>query len=259
MQKEELLLKFAKIGPVSPRKLLIAHGLFGSGRNWGGIAKALSATHEITVVDMRNHGQSPRNDDMSYFDMAADLAEVIRKQGAPVDVLGHSMGGKAAMVLALQEPDLVNRLVVGDIAPVAYSHSHAGHIDAMAALDLSAVSRRSEADRALAEAVPDRGIRAFLLQSLVFEEGKGRWLLNLPVLREHMSEFVGFPKMDAPFEKPALFVGGAESDYVSAEGRSEIQRLFPRSRVVMLKGAGHWLHADQPEAFAKTVSAFLAV
>ena len=252
------MLNIARFGSVSRRKLLIAHGLFGSGRNWGGIAKALSATHEIVVVDMRNHGQSFRSERMSYFDMAEDLAEVIRAEGGKMNVLGHSMGGKAAMILALQEPDLVDRLIVGDMAPVSYEHSHAGNVEAMQALDLTTVSRRADADRALAEAVPDRGVRGFLLQSLVFEEGQGRWLLNLPVLRECMPQFVGFPQMEGSFDKPALFLGGARSKYISSDGRVEIQRLFPQSRVVMLKDAGHWLHADQPEAFVKTVSAFLS-
>lgn len=252
------MLKIARFGDRSQRKLLIAHGLFGSARNWGGIARALAATHEVLAVDMRNHGHSFHADAMDYPAMAADLAEVIRAEGGPMDVLGHSMGGKAAMMLALEAPEMVRRLVVGDIAPVSYGHSHIGHIDAMQALDLGSVSRRSEADRALAQAVPERGVRAFLLQSLEFEGGEGRWRLNLPVLRAAMETLVSFPDAKGQFNGPAMFLGGAQSDYISADGRAAIQRHFPAARVVMLKGAGHWLHADQPEAFAKTVSAFLA-
>lgn len=259
MQKEAKMLELTRFGEGSRRKLLIAHGLFGSARNWGAIAKSLSATFEVVVVDMRNHGQSFHSDDMDYSAMAGDLAEVIQAEGGRMSVLGHSMGGKAAMMLALTAPQMVERLVVGDIAPVSYGHSHMEHIDAMQGLDLSKVMRRSDADRALAEVVSDRGVRAFLLQSLDISGGQARWRLNLPVLRAHMQTFVSFPQVEGAFEGPTLFLGGAQSEYITAEGRRAIQRHFPGAHVVMLKNAGHWLHADQPEAFTKTVSAFLNV
>ena len=239
------------------RKLLIAHGLFGSARNWGGVAKALGTGREVVAVDMRNHGRSFRDAVMDYPAMAADLAAVIRAEGGRMDVLGHSMGGKAAMALAVTEPDLVGRLVVGDIAPVRYDHSHAGLIDAMEAVDLSAVARRGDAEVQLAGLVEDRGIRAFLLQSLETGTGPARWRLNLPVLRASMPTLVDFPDLGGAFGGPALFVSGSTSDYVGDGARPAIRRLFPRARLVTLKGAGHWLHADSPDAFARTVAAFL--
>ena len=251
------MLSLVEYGVSSSPGLLIAHGLFGSARNWGAIAKDLSATHHVIVVDMRNHGNSPHEPAMTYADMAQDLAEIIRSRGR-MAVLGHSMGGKAAMMLALTQPDLVTRLIVGDIAPVSYQHSHLSHIDAMEAVDLTAVARRKDADAALAQHIPDRSIRGFLLQSLSIENGTASWKLNLPVLRDAMETLVDFPEMTATYTGPALFVAGAQSDYVSAQGRAAIQTHFPGAHLVKLKNAGHWLHADQPAAFTATVKAFLA-
>jgi esterase len=153
-------------GDASAPALLIVHGLFGSARNWGAIAKRLSDRGLVIAPDMRNHGQSPWFDEHRYPAMADDLAMLIEAHGAPVDVIGHSMGGKAAMALALRRPELIRRLVVADIAPVTYGHTQIPLIDAMRELDLSGTPTRSEADRRLAERVQSAGVRAFLLQSL---------------------------------------------------------------------------------------------
>lgn len=250
-------LKIEQYGAKEQPCLLIAHGLFGSGRNWKAIATRLSKRFRVLTVDMRNHGNSPFAPEMTYAAMADDLREIVEAEG-PLSLLGHSMGGKTSMVLALTAPAGIERLIVGDIAPVAYGHTQTPLIDAMAAVDLSAVTRRSDADRQLAERVEDRAIRAFLIQSLAIEDGVARWRLNLPVLRTHMPEIIGFPDLSGTFEGPTLFAVGAASDYMTAEGRERAKALFPRHRVVSLKGAGHWLHADQPEAFAATVAAFLS-
>ncbi|MEL6424115.1 MAG: alpha/beta fold hydrolase [Pseudomonadota bacterium] len=239
------------------RPILIAHGLFGSGRNWGAIAKRLAQTRPVTTVDMRNHGSSFRAPTQSYEEMAADLAEVIRDHDGPMDVLGHSMGGKAAMALALTEPERVARLIVGDIAPVSYGHSHSGYIAAMRALDLSSITRRSEADRALRESIDDAAQRAFLLQSLQVTDGRAVWLLNLDALDAAMPQILDFPTFSTSFDRPALFVSGSESAYVTAEHRPAIRALFPAARFVAIKGAGHWLHADNPNAFVEVVEGFL--
>ena len=233
--------------------LLIVHGLYGSARNWGVIAKRLSDTRRTVAVDMRNHGESPRADRQDYADMAGDLGAVIDGRW---DVLGHSMGGKAAMVLALGNPDKVRRLVVADIAPVAYGHSQQKYIDAMRSVDLSTVSTRGDADRQLRETVPDDGIRAFLLQSLDVRER--RWRLNLDVLTAEMSRIVGFPDgISGSFDGPALFLSGGESDYVLPEHRDRIRELFPRARFAKIPGAGHWLHAEKPREFEAAVRVFL--
>jgi pimeloyl-ACP methyl ester carboxylesterase len=232
--------------------LLIAHGLFGSARNWGVIAKRLAATRRVVAVDMRNHGDSPWSPVHDYPAMAADLAEAALGRS---DVLGHSMGGKAAMLLALTYPDKVNRLVVGDIAPVAYSHTQAHLVEAMAALDLSALDSRGDADRALAAAVPDPGVRAFLLQSLDLRER--RWRLNLAALGTEMPKILSFPEVAGRFGGPALFLSGANSPYVLPEHLDRIRTLFPAARFARIPGAGHWLHAEKPREFEAAVQTFL--
>ena len=239
--------------------LLIVHGLFGSARNWGAIAKRLSTRGPVLAVDMRNHGESPRFGQHGYPEMAFDLAEVIEAEGGPVDVLGHSMGGKATMWLALDRPELVRRLIVADIAPVGYGHSQKQHIEAMRGLPLDGLASRGEADRRLAEAVADPGLRAFFLQSLDLKADPPRWRLNLDVLEAEMPRILGWPDTAgmAPFAGPALFLAGGASDYVRAEHRGGIRTLFPRARFARLPGAGHWLHAERPREFAEAVRVFL--
>ena len=235
--------------------LLIAHGLYGSARNWGVIAKRLSDTRKVIAVDMRNHGASPWVSSHTYPEMAADLAEVLAVQDGPFDVLGHSMGGKAAMTLALQHPDLVGRLIVADIAPVPYEHSQIRYVDALKSVDLSGLEKRSDAAERMAPLIDDPALIPFFLQSL--DVAAGRWRLNLDALGAAMPDIMGFPQIDTSFERPALFLTGGQSDYVQPEHRPEIKRLFPKARFVKLPGAGHWLHAEEPRAFEATVRAWL--
>jgi esterase len=246
---------FGEPGALPP--LLIVHGLFGSARNWGAIARRLADSRRVVTVDMRNHGDSFRAPSQSYADMAADLAEVIEAEGGRMDVVGHSMGGKAAMQLALTRGNLVNRLVVADIAPAAYGHTQAHLVAAMQALDLSGLASRGEADRRLAPAVPDDGTRAFLLQSLDLKAAPPGWKLNLEVLGAEMDKIIGWPGTGGRFEGPVLFLSGAESTYVRPEHRDEIRRLFPAARFARIPGAGHWLHADRPREFDAALRVFL--
>lgn len=251
------LLTATRYGADAPgRPLLIAHGLFGSARNWGVIAKRLSSNRPLIAVDMRNHGESFRSPDHGYPDMAGDLARIIDAEGGQADVLGHSMGGKAAMLLALDRPDLVHRLIVADIAPVSYNHSQMPYLIAMRDLDLEGVASRSDADARLARTVDDPGIRAFLLQSL--DVAAGRWRLNLPALEAAMPAILGFPDVTGAFDGPTLFLSGAASDYVAPAHRPTIKSLFPKARFARIPGAGHWLHAEEPRAFEAAVSAFLS-
>jgi len=238
--------------------LLIVHGLFGSARNWGVIARRMAASRDVLAVDMRNHGESPRFASQSYPDMAADLAEVIRTTGRAMDIMGHSMGGKAAMQLALTEPELVNRLVVADIAPVAYGHDQTRHIEAMRALDLVGVTTRGEADRRLAATIEDAGLRAFFLQSLDLKSDPPEWRLNLDVLEADMAKIVGWPGTQGRFEGSTLFLSGANSQYVLPEHRDTIRALFPAARFAKIPDAGHWLHAEKPREFEETLRVFLA-
>lgn len=230
--------------------LLIAHGLFGSARNWGVIAKRLSQTRPVVAVDMRNHGSSPWHDTQSYTDMADDLARVMNQ---PMDVLGHSMGGKAAMTLALRNPDDVKRLVVADIAPVSYSHTQMGPITAMRRVNLDDVASRADARDQLGPLDP--GVPDFLLQSLDMKEK--RWRLNLDVLAAEMDKIIGFPDISGTFTGPTLFLSGGNSDYVTSEHRPHIKSLFPAARFAKIPGAGHWLHAEKPREFEAAVAAFL--
>lgn len=242
-------------GPRPP--LLIAHGLFGSARNWGAIAKRLSASRQVISVDMRNHGTSPWRPTHGYDGLAGDLAEVISLNGGKADVLGHSMGGKAAMMLALTRPKFVNRLVVADIAPVGYSHTQTHLIHAMRGLDLTGLTSRMEADKRLAAAIDDPATRAFLLQSLDLQADPPRWRLNLDVLEAEMSRLVGWPDVAGRFTSPSLFITGAESTYVDENGRARIEAQFADPEFVEIEGAGHWLHAEKPREFETAVAAFL--
>jgi esterase len=234
--------------------LVIAHGLFGSARNWNVIAKRLSENRPVITVDMRNHGPSPWFDTQSYFDMADDLAKVIGQNG-PCDVMGHSMGGKATMVLAVKHPELLRKLIVADIAPVTYGHTQMGPIDAMRGVDLDVVTSRGDAIAQLTGL--ETGVPEFLMQSLDLKEK--RWRFNLDVLADDMDKIIGFPELDGTFDGPTLFLSGATSDYVQADHRPTIKALFPAARFAKIPGAGHWLHAQKPHEFEAAVAAFLAM
>jgi len=252
------MLNIVTHGPVTELpSLLIAHGLYGSARNWGVIAKRLSDTRQVIAVDMRNHGDSPRSADHSYPALAGDLAEVIAAHGGRMDVLGHSMGGKAAMVLALTHPSSVNRLIVADIAPVAYSHSRIQirFIEAMRAVDLSRVRKRADAVAQLALHVDDPTLQSFFTQSL--DVANQRWLLNLEALADQMPQIMGFPEGLGAFDGPVLMLSGATSDYVAPQHRATIRQHFPKARFARIADAGHWLHAEKPREFEASVRVFL--
>jgi len=188
---------------------------------------------------MRNHGDSPWFDSHGYEDMAGDLAQVIGHLRGAWDVLGHSMGGKAAMALA---------------APVGYDHEQMQFIEAMKAVDLSRVEKRSDALEQL-EAIEDPQLRAFFLQSL---DIKARaWRLKLNALAAEMPKILSFPRCETAFDGPVLFLSGAESHYVTRDHRPEIKRLFPQAQFAKIPGAGHWLHAEKPRDFEAAVTAWL--
>ncbi|MEM9392934.1 MAG: alpha/beta fold hydrolase [Pseudomonadota bacterium] len=238
--------------------LVIVHGLFGSAKNWGAIAKRMAKTRHVISVDVRNHGDSPHLPSHSYLDLASDLADVIEAQGQRADVLGHSMGGKAAMVLALTRPELVSRLVIVDIAPASYGHTQTPMIDAMESVDLGKVQMRRDVDQALQSQVPDLPTRAFLTQSLDLSGAAPRWRLNLPVLRAEMDKIIGFPEVSGVYSGPAYFLSGGASDYVEPHHHAKIFSLFPNATLDEIEGAGHWVHAESPAPFIEKVQAFLS-
>ncbi|MEM9911760.1 MAG: alpha/beta fold hydrolase [Pseudomonadota bacterium] len=236
--------------------LVVAHGLYGSARNWGAIARALSDRGPVLAVDHRNHGQSPWHDTHRYEDLADDLAQTIEAHSTgPVDLLGHSMGGKAAMTLALTKPEHVNRLIIADIAPVAYNHSQLEYIHAMRAVDLSTRLRRTEVEAQLRRGVGDTMLASFFSQS--YNPKDGTWHLNLDVLERDMTYILGFPDLDAQFRAPTLFLSGGASDYVGPEHRATIKHLFPAAIFLKIPGAGHWLHAEKPQEFTATTRHWL--
>ncbi|HEX2528413.1 MAG TPA: alpha/beta fold hydrolase [Geminicoccus sp.] len=249
--------------PGEGRPLVILHGLLGSGRNWLGPARKLNGSgRRVVMADMRNHGQSPWGRPMTYEAMADDVIELIGRLGAgPVDLLGHSMGGKAAMNLALRQPELLARLILVDIAPVAYSHrSFADYIEAMRAVDLAAIQRRGDADTLLATSIDDVGMRGFLLQNLESDHHHGfRWRVDLELLANSLPELVGWsePAGVRPYPGPALALRGALSSYVREESLPEFRRLFPKLKVVPIPEAAHWPHVEAPEPFFAALVSFL--
>jgi len=239
--------------------LVILHGLFGSGRNWSGFARRLVG-RRVIMVDARNHGASPWADEMTYVDMAGDVLELIAALSLDRPaLLGHSMGGKTAMTAALMRPGAIGALIVADVAPAAYSHSHLPLVRVMQALDLTGVARRADADAALADEVPEPAMRDFILQNLVFEGGAARWRINLDAIAANMAPLIGWsvPPGAGLYDGPALFVHGGMSSYVRPEHHAGIRRLFPKARIVAIDAAGHWIHADRPAEFMEATERFL--
>jgi len=242
------------------RPLILLHGLFGSLINWQQIARNLSTKHHVIVPDLRNHGRSPHAPDVSYQAMAGDILQLLDELRLPEAVfIGHSMGGKLAMWLALTSPDRVSQLVCIDMAPVAYQSSFGGILQGLVALPLDQIDSRKTADAWLAPAVPVKPVRDFLLQNLQHTQDGWRWRNNLAALNAAIDIILDFPSIPAGhcYTGPALFVYGSESDYVLAEYHSRILALFPAAELQSIAGAGHWVYADQPEAFLHTLNSRL--
>lgn len=240
--------------------LVLLHGLFGAGQNWGGIRRALEPRYRVLTPDLRNHGASPRAAAMDYATMAADIAETLDAAGVPrAAVLGHSMGGKVAMAFALAHPGRVERLVVADIAPVRYRPALRAYIDAMQAVPLHPGLTRKQADAVLAGAIPEPGIRAFLLQSLRFEVEPPAWRLGLAELAAAMPAIEDFtPPPGATFGGKVLVMAGEQSGYVRPEHHAAFRALFPAVTFTTIPKAGHWVHAENPQGFLAALEAFLA-
>jgi esterase len=240
--------------------VVVLHGLLGSARNWTSIAKQLAPTHRVRTVDLRNHGRSPWAETMSFDEMAGDVAALIdRHDLGPAAVIGHSLGGKVAMRLALLHAELVERLVIVDVAPVAYAHTFGPFVEAMQQIDLATVHRRVDADLQLEQTIGDAVVRNFLLQNLIKTDAGFVWQVNLPALASNMSELLGFPDAGEPvaYAGPTLFVAGGRSRYIKDEHRPLIARLFPHVEHAVIAGAGHWAHAERPTEFLAEIRRFL--
>ena len=250
------MLNYMTFGDEKSPPVMIVHGLYGSGKNWGVIAKRLSDQFFVITVDLRNHGDSPWLDTHNYHVMADDLVEVINSLNIKPNIIGHSMGGKAAMVLALKRPNLVRNLIIADIAPVKYEHDQSQFIEAMQKVDLSKVEKRSDATLALSKFVEDKSLQNFFTQSLDIKAK--RWKLNLKVLRSEMSEILSFPEIEGEFSGHSLFLKGEKSDYIKSEHRKLIKSLFTKARFATFKEAGHWLHAEKPREFESAARLFFS-
>lgn len=238
--------------------LLILHGLLGAGGNWHTLSNTAFGPHfTVFTVDLRNHGRSPHSDVFDYPSMVEDLLEFLETHALPhAHVLGHSMGGKVAMHLALAHPARVDRLVVVDMAPRAYPPRHLEILEALGGLDLATLGSRGEIDAALARRITSRPIRQFLLKNLDFRDGRYGWKMNLPAIHRNYAQINTL--IDAGrFDGPALFVRGGASDYVEDADLPAIRALFPHAEIVTIDGAGHWVHAERPDALAAAVLGFL--
>ncbi|QRZ61832.1 alpha/beta fold hydrolase [Rothia sp. ZJ932] len=243
------------------QRVAFLHGLMGRGKNFTRIARGLGDDFTVLLMDMPNHGASGWTQDFDYARMADLVAENLRKGFAhesPVDIVGHSMGGKIAMLLALRHPELVNRLVVMDIAPNDSKGSFTVLLDSLLSLNLKTLTSRSAAGDEVSDRVPDAGVRGFLLQNLARGQDGFYWEPNLGMLRENLDAIMGW---DAPDEEPfagqVLWVAGGNSNYIQPEDTPTMRALFPKVRKITVKGAGHWVHADKPDAVIEILSVFL--
>ncbi len=241
-------------------KIVILHGLLGAARNWGAVARDLSTDHHVICLDLPNHGGSDWIDRMDYPFQAEILGHWIAEHGGPMVVLGHSMGGKIAMTLAVTKPDLVRAALIADIAPVAYDHDFTGFTRAMRAAPVATLTKRAEVEEHLAQDLADARIRAFLMQNLESTLQGFRWRANLDAIDANHDFILGFPDFpdQVRYDGPALFISGGLSHYVTADRHPAIQRLFPQAEFQVLEGCGHWLHADNPQGFIAGVRGFLA-
>lgn len=251
-----MILHATEAGAGPPVALL--HGLFGAAGNFAAIQRRLGATRRVIAFDLRNHGDSPHDPAMSYAVMAEDVLDSLAALGVPrAALVGHSMGGKVAMRAALLRPDRVERLLVADIAPVRYDPAFRAIADAMLALPLAPGLTRAAADAALSPAVPDAAVRGFLLQNLRLGPAPA-WRIGLREIAAGLPDIEGWDAPDgARYDGPVLMLRGERSGYVRPEHRPAVRALFPLARFTALRGAGHWLHADAPDAFFEVARAFL--
>jgi len=251
-------LSFTEQGQGQP--IVILHGLFGSKRNWGTVAKALAKDYRVFCLDLRNHGESPWADGMTYAALAADVARFIYHHGIePCTLIGHSMGGKAAMMLALRKPALVCRLVVVDISPVPRETDIGAYIQVLADVPLTSCKTRNDVEEHLAHTVTNPGVRQFLLQNLVRRDNVFCWRLNLSAIDAGLKDICDFQPLaqDICYQGPTQFIIGGKSDYVLAHHLATIKTLFPKTTTSTINKAGHWVHAEAPDEFLASVTSFL--
>jgi esterase len=256
-ETQTMQLNFQTYGTGSP--LLILHGLFGSLDNWHTISRSLGETWQVFALDLRNHGRSPHSDVLDYEVMVEDVAKFIETHGLRrAHLLGHSLGGKVAMLSALHHPELVEKLIVADMSPRAYPPSHLTILAALRGLDLGSFHSRNEIDAALSAQIPEPAVRQFLLKNVGRDEaGAFVWKMNLAAIDKNYPLLIRGISSDRAFEGPALFISGGQSDYIRPGDHDLITQLFPQAQFSTIAKAGHWLHAEAPQEFLKISSDFL--
>ncbi|WCL82083.1 alpha/beta fold hydrolase [Saprospira sp. CCB-QB6] len=249
-------LNFKQYGAGKP--IVIMHGMFGMLDNWQYVAKELAEEYMVFLVDLRNHGKSPHSEEFSYALMADDVRKFMEENWLyEAKIVGHSMGGKVAMQLALEEPDMVEQLVVVDIAPKSYRGNHETIIAAMQSLPLGELENRSAAEAHLRKSIHEEGVVQFLLKNLSRERTGGyRWKMNLPVIASHYREILANSLPEEQYEGPTLFIQGLNSHYINPEELSDYQHYFPAAQITPIADAGHWVHAEQPQAFLAALRKF---
>lgn len=243
-----------------PMDLVFLHGLFGQGKNWTTIARGLEEVATSHLLDLPNHGRSSWTVEFTLDNQTDEVAAWLQENfDHPVAVVGHSLGGKVAMRLALRYPELVERLLVSDISPTRNEATtdFSSLVSAMRNLSLEHLESRSEADRRMAAQVPDASVRGFLLQNLRRQEGTWAWTCNLDLLGDSLYIIGGWPPLDDVYEGVVYWVAGGLSNYVLPAHREPMQELFPKVISVTIKTAAHWVHADEPAIFIATVKHFL--
>ena len=250
-------LNFKEFGQGDP--IIILHGMFGTSDNWQTLAKKLAHDYLVYIVDLRNHGRSPHNNEFNYQVMAEDLRMFMESQWMyEARIIGHSMGGKTAMQFALNNPDMVEKLVVVDIANESYKGGHESIFKALFSLDLEKTDNRKEADAFLKNQIEDFGVRQFLLKNLTRNKsGSYEWKMNLPVIYENYSSILGKIESDESFEGATLFVRGGLSKYITTTNFEATRELFPYAELKTIENAGHWVHAEAPNELLEMLELFL--
>ncbi len=258
MSDQSVMLNYETLGQSTAPALVLIHGLFGDLDNLKSISRALSDNYHVINVDLRNHGQSPWADTMPFSAMAKDVLTVLDTLNiAQAYLLGHSLGGKVAMEIALQYPARVRALVIADIAPVSYEPSHNTILDALETLELTHVDSRQSADTQLAKSIHEVGVRQFLLKNLYKTDSGWAWRMNLAALRSCYLDLIGSPSSAGVYNGPALFIRGGRSDYIQAQHKNAIVSRFPQAQSKTINDVGHWLHAEKPTVFNGLVQRFL--
>ena len=252
------LLHYSETGSGEP--LFILHGLFGSSKNWQSLARVFSQHFKVFTLNLRNHGQSFHHQEMNYEVMVEDVYRLMVHLGIDsCSLIGHSMGGKTAMLMALEHPQMVSKLIVADIAPVAYSHAYSHLIDPILRLKLDQLDSRSTADKLLQRDIPDTLLRNFLLQNLERKDDQWRWKVNWSAITRQMNHLTGFPKLPPAWKitTPTRFIRGENSEYIGDAEEVEIAAHFENATIKTIRNAGHWLQAEQPAEFSQLALKFL--